>query len=69
MQNEIDIETLVALTSQDLIQLGCKLGERKRLLLAIRQLNSEKFAGSAAPGAERRPSHGNISENSFFPML
>lgn len=43
LQNEIDLETLEMLTPQDLVELGCNLGERKRLLLVINQINSEKL--------------------------
>lgn len=53
----------MTLTSHDLIELGVKpFIERKRMILAINQLKSERFAGSAAPGAERRSSSGIIQE-------
>lgn len=67
IQNEIDLKTFLTLTSHDLLELGVKpFYERKRLLLAIGQLKSERFAGSAAPGAERRPSNGTIQEPKIF---
>lgn len=57
-----------SLTAENLTELGISaFGARKRLLLAITQLNAERslarsslgrFSGSAAPGAERRPSNG-----------
>lgn len=57
-----------SLTVENLAELGINaFGARKRLLYAINQLNAErslsrpllgKFSGSAAPGAERRPSSG-----------
>lgn len=65
---KIDIERFSKLTADDLILLGITgLGPRKKLLLAINQLKLERdmpslhqslgrFSGSAAPGAERRPS-------------
>lgn len=46
----------MSLTAHDLDELGVKpFIEKKRLKLAINQLKSERFAGSAigAPGAER----------------
>lgn len=57
------------MTSNELIELGVEqFYERKRLRLAINQLKSERFAGSAAPGAERRPSNGIIQgANVFMP--
>lgn len=68
IQNEIDLKTFVTLTSHDLIELGVKLFiERKRLILAINQLKSERFAFSfaTAPGAERRSSSGIIQPNNW----
>lgn len=67
IQNEIDLETFVSLTSHDLIELGVKsFIERKRMILTINQLKSERFAGSAAPGAERRSSSGIIQEHNMY---
>lgn len=65
IQNEIDLKTFVTLTSHDLTELGVKFIERKRLLLAINQLKSERFSGSAAPGAERRPSVSAVESKLF----
>lgn len=66
--NEIDLEMFTTLTGENLVELGISaFGARKRLLYAINQLKAErsllqqtfgKFSGSAAPGAERRPSAG-----------
>lgn len=68
LQNEIDLKTFLTLTTHDLAELGVKsFIERKRLLMAINQLKSERFAGSAAPvGAERRSSAGIIPEPKLF---
>lgn len=66
MRNEIDWKTFLTLTSHDLTELGVKpFIERKRLLLAINQLKSERFFGSVAPGAERRPSVPGVESKSF----
>lgn len=56
------------MTAENLAAIGISaFGSRKRMLFAIKQLNSERamarssfgrFFGSAAPGAERRPSMG-----------
>lgn len=55
------MKTFVTLTFRDLAELGVKTFlEKKRLILAINQMKSERFAGSAAPGAERRLSSGSI---------
>lgn len=69
IQNEIDLKTFVTLTSHELTELGVEpFLERKKLLLAINQLKSERFVGSAAPGAERRPSVTTIEPSySIFP--
>lgn len=59
--HEIDIKTFAKMSGLDLLEIGITaFGARKRLSLAIGQLNSEirPFSGSAAPGAERRPSNG-----------
>lgn len=64
---KIDIERFQSLTAEDLTDVGVMaLGSRKKLLLAVHQLRAEhdllrdqsfrRFSGSAAPGAERRPS-------------
>ncbi|XP_031619044.1 protein bicaudal C [Contarinia nasturtii] len=67
LQNEIDMKTFLTLTTHELAELGVKsFIERKRLLMAINQLKSERFAGSAAPGAERRSSAGLIPEPKLF---
>lgn len=67
MQNEIDLKTFMTLTTLELAELGVmSFIERKRFLLAINQLKSERFSGSAAPGAERRPSTGIIQESTLF---
>lgn len=68
IQNEIDLETFVTLTSHDLMELGVKsFIERKRLILSINQLKSERFAGAAAaPGAERRSSCGIIQDHNMY---
>lgn len=61
--NEIDLELFSTLTPENLTTLGIQaFGARKKLLMAIHQLNASKlsmnrstrFSGSAAPGAERR---------------
>lgn len=61
--HEIDLELFSTLTPENLTTLGIQaFGARKKLLMAIHQLNaskinmsrSTKFSGSAAPGAERR---------------
>lgn len=67
MVEKIDIERFQNLTDENLVNIGVKaLGARKKLLLAIHQLRNQydilrqqslrRFSGSAAPGAERRPS-------------
>lgn len=57
--HEVDMKIFVTLTSNDLVEMGIeRFVDRKRLLIAINQLKSERFTGSAAPGAERRPSMG-----------
>lgn len=61
--HEIDMKMFITLENEEMLELGVKsLADRKRLLLAIDQLKSEHFAGSAAPGAEmcaeRRASKG-----------
>lgn len=59
VKHEVDIETFKMLTANDLKQLGVQtFAERKRIIIAINQLKSGKFSGSAAVGAERRPSMG-----------
>lgn len=61
--HEIDLELFSTLTPENLTTLGIQaFGARKKLLMAISQLNASKlnmsrptrFSGSAAPGAERR---------------
>lgn len=61
--HEIDLELFSTLTPENLTTLGIQaFGARKKILMAIQQLNasklsanrSTKFSGSAAPGAERR---------------
>ncbi|KAJ6649862.1 Protein bicaudal C, partial [Pseudolycoriella hygida] len=63
--NEIGLEIFATLTPEDLTTLGIQaFGARKKLLMAIHQLNESKlnmsrltkFSGSAAPGAERHSS-------------
>lgn len=57
--HEIDMKMFVTLTANELAEMGVeKFVDKKRLLMAIDQLKTERFAGSAAPGAERRPSMG-----------
>ncbi|MDJ0956851.1 MAG: adenylate/guanylate cyclase domain-containing protein [Arenicellales bacterium] len=52
--NAIDLELLPHLTNEDLKELGItKLGERKKLLLATKQLQSGGKAASDAPSASR----------------
>lgn len=57
-QHEIDLQTFLVMTDSDLQQLSIPYGARKRMLLAISDLNSQKSGFSrtfqAAPGAERR---------------
>ncbi|CAN7993296.1 unnamed protein product [Ixodes hexagonus] len=57
-QNEIDLQTFLVMTDSDLQQLCIPYGARKKMLLAISDLNSQKSGFSrsfqAAPGAERR---------------
>lgn len=59
-QNEIDLQTFLVMTDSDLQQLCIPYGARKKMLLAISDLNSQKSGFSrsfqAAPGAERRVS-------------
>lgn len=61
--HEIDLDMFATLTPENLTTLGIQaFGARKKLLMAINQLNASKmsmnrptrFSGSAAPGAERR---------------
>lgn len=60
VKHEVDMSTFVRLTDKELIEnLGITaFGARKRLLLAINELNGKLNFFSAAPGAERRPSAG-----------
>ncbi|XP_030382478.1 protein bicaudal C [Scaptodrosophila lebanonensis] len=69
--NEIDLDIFTTLTEENLMELGITaFGARKKLLGAIYTLtndtasngmpsssSSPRFSGSAAPGAERRPSN------------
>lgn len=61
--NEVDLDVFATMTPENLTTLGIQaFGARKKLLMAIHQLNASKlnmsrstrFSGSAAPGAERR---------------
>ncbi|XP_049856484.1 protein bicaudal C homolog 1 isoform X1 [Schistocerca gregaria] len=54
---EIDVDIFRSLTESDLREIGVTaLGARRKLLLAISELNKRQspFSGSAAPGAERK---------------
>lgn len=71
--HEVDFQVFQSLSDNDLQSLGITaLGARRKLLLAIREIttnhgrmtlnlnsnhNQPQFSGSAAPGAERRPSN------------
>ncbi|KAJ8933828.1 hypothetical protein NQ314_013750, partial [Rhamnusium bicolor] len=55
--HEIDLTTFSTLTDQDLIEIGINaFGARRKILLAISELNKRSSPFSAAPGAERKSS-------------
>ncbi|XP_050313749.1 protein bicaudal C-like isoform X2 [Anthonomus grandis grandis] len=59
-KHEIDLGLFSTLTDQDLIHIGISaLGARKRMVLAITEINKKNSPFSAAPGAERRQSLSN----------
>ncbi|CAG0918868.1 unnamed protein product [Notodromas monacha] len=56
---DIDLQTFITLTEDDLVRLGIStFGARRKILVAIQELRKQGpvFCGSAAVGAERRPS-------------
>ncbi|XP_060521858.1 protein bicaudal C isoform X2 [Cylas formicarius] len=70
-EHEIDLTVFLTLTDSDLVAIGITaFGARKRILLAISELNNRNVPFSAAPGAERKSSsssnstcHGSPREN------
>uniref|UniRef100_A0A336LJF4 CSON006372 protein n=1 Tax=Culicoides sonorensis TaxID=179676 RepID=A0A336LJF4_CULSO len=72
INGEIDLAVFATLTDNDLLNLGIRtLGARRRILMAVHEValrqqkmstisSTSVFSGSAAPGAERRGSTGNI---------
>nr|XP_023029360.1 protein bicaudal C isoform X2 [Leptinotarsa decemlineata] len=71
-RHEIDLTTFPTLTDKDLIEIGINaFGARRKILLAISELNKRSNSFSAAPGAERKnsptakssPNYGSPSEN------
>ncbi|XP_066139863.1 protein bicaudal C [Euwallacea fornicatus] len=56
-EHEIDLTIFSTLTDQDLVDIGITaFGARRRILLAISEINKRNLPFSAAPGAERRNS-------------
>ncbi|CAH1977678.1 unnamed protein product [Acanthoscelides obtectus] len=56
--HEIDLGTFTTLTDQDLIDIGISaFGARRKILLAISEMNKRTTPFAAAPGAERSPSN------------
>ncbi len=62
-RNDVDFDVLPELTEQDLAELGVSLGDRKRLLKAIRT----RSAG--APGDPARAAHGGDAERRQLTVL
>ncbi|KAK9883318.1 hypothetical protein WA026_001498 [Henosepilachna vigintioctopunctata] len=55
--HEIDLTTFATLNDEDLAKIGVRaFGARKKMLLAIAELNKRSYPFSAAPGAERKSS-------------
>ncbi|CAH1180296.1 unnamed protein product [Phaedon cochleariae] len=55
--HEIDLTTFPTLTDKDLMEIGINaFGARRKILLAISELNKRSNSFSAAPGAERKNS-------------
>ncbi|XP_044759257.1 protein bicaudal C [Coccinella septempunctata] len=55
--HEIDLTTFATLNDEDLAKIGVRaFGARKKMLLAIAELNKRSCPFSAAPGAERKSS-------------
>lgn len=58
-KHEIDTETLIELTDNDLVEMGIVIGPRKKILARIRKLQQAKEA-SQSPGHLKRSSADNI---------
>ncbi|MDX1542073.1 MAG: adenylate/guanylate cyclase domain-containing protein, partial [Geminicoccaceae bacterium] len=54
-ENDIDLEVALALTDQDLRELGLSLGHRKKLLRAIEGLRAQRGGEPPAAAYQRRP--------------
>ncbi|XP_050295562.1 protein bicaudal C-like [Anthonomus grandis grandis] len=65
VQHEIDLAMFSTLTDKDLVEIGISaFGTRRRMVLAITEINKKNSPFSAAPGAERRHSSTNSPNNS-----
>ncbi|KAG5899748.1 hypothetical protein JTB14_006086 [Gonioctena quinquepunctata] len=65
-RHEIDLTTFPTLTDKDLIEIGINaFGARRKILLAISELNKRSNSFSAAPGAERKNSPTSKSLSSY----
>ncbi|CAH0564702.1 unnamed protein product [Brassicogethes aeneus] len=61
-QHEIDLGTFASLNDRDLVEIGVNaFGARRKMLLAISELNKRSNQFSAAPGAERKSSSSSNS--------
>lgn len=60
VQQEVDLPTFATLSDKDLMTIGVTaFGSRRKMLLAISELNKRTRSFSAAPGAERKTSSTN----------
>ncbi|XP_017783447.1 PREDICTED: protein bicaudal C [Nicrophorus vespilloides] len=65
--HEIDLTTFSSISDKDLIEIGVTaFGARRKMLLAISELNKRANPFSAAPGAERKSSSSSSSTMSPF---
>ncbi|XP_049826677.1 protein bicaudal C [Aethina tumida] len=63
--HEIDLGTFVSLNDQDLVEIGINaFGARRKMLLAISEMNKRASPFSAAPGAERKSTSSTSSSMS-----
>ncbi|EFA07761.1 Protein bicaudal C-like Protein [Tribolium castaneum] len=73
IRHEVDLPTFTTLSDKDLMTIGVTaFGSRRKMLLAISELNKRSCTFSAAPGAERKssssnspPSHDNSPRQSW----
>lgn len=63
LQQEVDLVTFVTFSEKDLTTIGVSaFGSRRKMLLAISELNKRQAPFSVAPGAERKSS--SVTSNS-----